>query len=70
MFGGIQDDQSGFNETWVFDAEAGEWSMLEDTDVSVPADNESGIPGFSLGAVFFALILVVFYRKKHQLSFL
>lgn len=64
LFGGFEEGMDVVGDTWVFDAEAGEWMLLEDFDASVTEGNGDGIPGFDLVAVFIALLWFVFSLKR------
>ena len=61
MFGGIDEDQSGFDDTWVFDAVTGEWSLVEEgVPVEVDGGNEvRRIPGFPVVSVLMGFMVFV-----------
>ena len=57
LFGGFENGMEALNETWVFDTEAGEWTLLDDFNATIDDETGTGIPGFQLISVLFALII-------------
>ncbi len=64
LFGGLVDTRNALSDTWVFDTEAGEWSLLEEAVVDVvDVELQSGIPGYPLAGVFLALVWFIWLRR-------
>ena len=68
LFGGFENGMEALNETWVFDTEAGEWTLLDDFNATIDDETGTGIPGFQLISVLFALIIYLKLSSSELLS--
>lgn len=58
LYSGIKEDRSSFNDTWLFDAHAGEWSLLEGGGSELDeAKSHNMIPGYTIVSVILSLVL-------------
>lgn len=74
LFGGLVDDQEEAGDTWLFDAEAGEWSIVEASAPTAEEEEEeeedsfSEIPGFPAASIILAVLFFFAYARIRRID--